>query len=262
MPAKDGFQLVISDLGLLQPVYELGLATIEHVAALSGRSYKRTQERLVKLEDRGYVVCVPRRPQKHVYAIGPAGVPLLIEHGYAPRELRLKRLRHTELKELGIRHALFVSDVHVRLLQLTRVRSLALASWQEGPPLWDSVLTSSNVRIPIRPDALFTIAWPAGKGRAHFFLEADRGTMAHSRMREKITGYAAYFQQQRHVKKYEGMKVFRVLTVAETRGRADGLAAEFRAMMPAAWLAAYPVIAFEDLTLERLMPELTHAMGT
>jgi hypothetical protein len=27
-------------------------------------------------------------------------------------------------------------------------------------------------------------------------------------------------------------------------------------MMPAAWLPAYPVIAFGDLTLEALMPEL------
>jgi hypothetical protein len=27
-------------------------------------------------------------------------------------------------------------------------------------------------------------------------------------------------------------------------------------MMPAAWLAAYPVIAFEDLTIQTLMPEL------
>ena len=31
---------------------------------------------------------------------------------------------------------------------------------------------------------------------------------------------------------------------------------EFRGMMRPEWLAAYPVIAFEDLSLERLMPEL------
>jgi hypothetical protein len=74
-------------------------------------------------------------------------------------------------------------------------------------------------------------------------------------MREKITGYAAYFQQQLHLKKYAGMKVFRVATITETRGRAQGLETEFRTMMPPAWLAAYPVIAFEDLTLEKLLPE-------
>jgi len=258
MPATTGFQLVPTDLDILQRVHELRLATIEHLAALSGRSYKRTQERLAKLEERGYLARVARRPQKHVYAIGREAVPVLIEHGYAAQELAMKRLRQTELKELGIQHAVFVADIHVRVLQLTHARSFEVSNWAEGPSLWDNVTTSDNVRIPIRPDALFTITWPAGKGRAHFFLEADRGTMAHSRMRDKITGYAAYFHQQRHRKKYDWMKLFRVATITETRGRAEGLVGEFRAMMRPEWLAAYPVIAFEDLTLETLMPELLH----
>lgn len=258
MPATTGFQLVPSDLGILQHVHELRLATIEHVAALSGRSYRRAADRLAKLEGQRYLKCISRRPAKHAYTIGREGVSVLIEHGYAPKKLAQIRLRHTELKELGRRHALFIADIHVKVLQLTRARSFTLSNWVEGPSLWDRVQTSNNVVIPIRPDALFSIAWSAGKGRAHFFLEADRGTMAHSRMREKITGYAAYFQQQRHLKKYEGMKVFRVATITETRGRAQSLASEFRAMMPVGWLAAYPVIAFEDLSLEAVMPELVH----
>jgi protein involved in plasmid replication-relaxation len=254
MPAENGFQLVASDLALLQHVHELRLATIDHLATLSGRSYKQTQKRLAKLEERRYLVCLARRPHKHVYTIGREGVPVLIEHGYAPRELAQKRLRQNELKELGIKHGIFVADIHVKLLQLTAGRSLSIANWVEGPSLWDTVTTSSNVIMPIRPDAWLTIS--GQQGRAHFFLEADRGTMAHSRMREKITAYAAYFQQQRHTKKYKDMKIFRVATVTETRGRAEGLSSEFRTMMPAAWLAAYPVIAFQDLTLQALMPEL------
>jgi hypothetical protein len=262
MPATSKFQLVPSDLALLGYTHELRLATIEQVAALCGRSYKRTQERLAKLEERGYLARLTRRPLRHIYGVGPEGVSLLIEHGYAPKELALKRLRYTELKELGIRHAVFVADVHVKVIQLVRARSFQLAKWVEGPSLWDSVTTSNNVQIPIRPDALFTIARPAGEeGRAHFFLEADRGTMAHSRMREKITGYAAYFHQQRHMKKFEGMKRFRVATITETRGRAQGLLNEFRSMMRPEWLAAYPVLAFEDLTLEALMPEILQTEG-
>ena len=259
MPATTGFQLVDGDLGLLRYVHELRLATIDHLAGLSGRSYKRTQERLAKLEERKYLTRIERRPEKHVYAIGREGMSVLIEHGFAFRELSDRRLRQNELKELGIRHAVFIADIHVKIIELTRAKSLSISNWQEGPTLWDRVTTSDNVVIPIRPDALFTIA---GQGRAHFFLEADRGTMAHSRMREKITGYAAYFQQQLHTKRYTGMKVFRVATITETRGRAEGLCAEFGAMMPATWLPAYPVIPFEDLTIERLIPELakeTHA---
>lgn len=262
MPATTSFQLVPGDLSILQHAYELRVSTIDHLAALSDRSYKRTQERLAKLEERGYLKCIARRPNKHAYTIGREGVAVLIEHGYAPCELAEKRLRDHELKELGIKHTLFVAAIHVRLLQLTRERSLQLSKWLEGPMLWDTVTTSNNVRIPIRPDALFTIASPAGRGRAHFFLEADRGTMAHSRMREKVLGFSAYFQQQRHVTKYPDMKTFRVSTITETRGRAAGLATEFRTMMPPAWLAAYPVIAIEDLTLEALMPELIEESKT
>jgi hypothetical protein len=252
--AINGFQFIDSDLELIKHAYTLRLATIHHLASLAGRSYKQTQKRLAMLEERRYLTRITRRPQKHVYTIGREGIPLLIEQGYAPRELAAMRLRQHELKEFGLRHAIFIADIHVRLLQLARERSLLVAKWVEGSSLWDSVTTSTNDVIPIRPDALFTIE--GNERKAHFFLEADRGTMAHSRMREKISGYAAYFQQQRHIKKYEGMKVFRVATVTETRGRAKGLADEFRTMMPAAWLGAYPVIAFEDLTIQTLMPEL------
>ena len=67
MPATTGFQLIANDLDILQHVHELRLATIEHVAALCGRSYKRTQERLAKLEEHGYLACIARRPQKQAH---------------------------------------------------------------------------------------------------------------------------------------------------------------------------------------------------
>ena len=254
MPATNGFQLFESDLPILQSVHELRLATIDHIGALVDRSYKRVAERLAKLEERKYLTRVARRPQKHAYAIGREGVPVLIEHGYAPRELAARRLRQNELKEFGIKHAIFIADIHVKVILLARARALTLSNWVEGPSLWDSVTTSDKVVTPIRPDAWFTVDGSAGRG--HFFLEADRGTMAHSRMREKVSGYAAYFHQRLHTKKYPGMELFRVATITETRGRAEGLRKEFEMMMPAAWLVAYPVIAFEDLTLERLMPEI------
>ena len=254
MPATNAFQLFESDLPILQSVYELRLATIDHIGALVDRSYKRAADRLAKLEERQYLTRITRRPHKHAYRIGREGVPVLIEHGYAPRELADRRLRQNELKELGIKHALFIADIHVKIILLARLHGLTLSNWVEGPSLWDKVTTSDNVVIPIRPDAWFTIDSPEGCG--HFFLEADRGTMAHSRMRDKVAGYAAYFHQRRHTKKYPEMKVFRVATITETRGRAEGLAAEFRRFMEPAWLAAYPVIAFEDLTLRRLIPEL------
>jgi hypothetical protein len=261
MPAKDGFEFTEGDLDLVHSVYEVRLATIEHLAALLGRSEKALRARVLKLKDRRYVAPVRRWMQKTVFGLGPEGQAALVEAGYAPREFAERRLRHNELKDLGIRHALFIADIHTKLIVLTRTGPISITNWVEGPSLWDSVPTHDEqgrgIVIPIRPDAWFTLQHaerPEGKNKLHYFLEADRGTMSHQRMKEKARGYTAYFQQQRHMKKYGGMKMFQVATVTETKRRATELANTFRTMMEPAWLRAYPVIAFEDLTIEALLP--------
>src|SRR5207245_9461747 len=102
-------------------------------------------------------------------------------------------------------------------LLLTKSGPITLAHWQEGPALWDQVVTrEGDPAIPVRPDAYFILQHqerPEGRNKFHFFLEADRSTMAHSRMAAKITGYLAYYEQGRHARKYPGMKAFLVSTV-------------------------------------------------
>ncbi len=84
MPAKNEFQLQGRDIELLHSVHQLRIATIDHLAALSGRSVRALWGRLHKLAERRYLGPVARFMQKHVYAVGSAGVPLLIEEGFAP----------------------------------------------------------------------------------------------------------------------------------------------------------------------------------
>lgn len=261
MPAtRDGFQLMDGDLEIVRFAHELRHATLENLAAVCGRSYTRVHKRVEKLTDRRYLVCLTRRPQKHVYAVGSEGAALLVQNGLAPRELGEKRIRHNELKEIFIKHTLFVGAIHARLIILTRDSPIKLVEWEEGPSLWDTVTARDeagrNAAIPVRPDARFRVqhtGLPEGRNRINFFLEADRATMSHQRMKEKVRGYIAYFQQQKHTKKYPGMKLFQVATVTETKGRAKELANTFRGMMEPAWLLSYPVIAFEDLALEALI---------
>jgi uroporphyrinogen-III synthase len=81
MPAKDGFELQDGDIDLYA-VYQLRIATIDHLAALSGRSVRALWGRLLKLKTRRYLASVARFMQKQVYAIGSKGVPVLIEYGY------------------------------------------------------------------------------------------------------------------------------------------------------------------------------------
>jgi hypothetical protein len=64
MPAKNGFQLQGSDIELLHFVHELRIATIDHLAALSGRSVRALWGRLHKLTERRYLTSVARFMQK------------------------------------------------------------------------------------------------------------------------------------------------------------------------------------------------------
>ena len=259
MPAKHGFELQDRDIELLNYVFQLRLATIGHLSALSGRSVRALWNRLHKLKERRYLASVARFMQKQVYGIGSKGVLALIEHGYAERDLAEKRLRHHELTEFGIRHSLFIADIHARMIALTRSGSMELMHWQEGQSLWDTVVArKSDPPIPVRPDAYFIlkqVARPEGKNRVHVFLEADRSTMAHSRMAAKTAGYLAYYEQGCHARRYPGMQAFIVATVTQTRSRAEELRKELHPLIPrAASRQAYPFVAFEDLTLASVLP--------
>jgi hypothetical protein len=260
MPAQNGFELQDRDIELLNYIFQLRLATIDHLSTLSGRSVRTLWNRLLKLKQRRYLASVARLMQKQVYAIGSKGVPVLIEQGYAPRDLADKRLRHHELTEIGIRHSLFIADIHARMIVLTRSGPIKLAHWQEGPALWDSVVAhDGEPPIPVRPDAYFMLnrtGQPEGKNMIHVFLEADRSTMAHSRMAAKIAGYLAYYEQGLHARKYRGMPAFLVATVTQTRSRAEELRQDLQTIIPRATSRhAYPFIAFEDLTLAALLPQ-------
>jgi hypothetical protein len=264
MPAKDGFELQDRDIELLHAVHELRIATIDHLSALSGRSVRALWARLLKLKERRYLASVARFMQKHVYAIGSAGVPILIEHGYVPRDLAEKRLRHNELTEIGIRHSLFVADIHTRMILATKSGPIKLVHWQEGSVLWDSVVLSENDPVtPIRPDAYFILNHsprPEGKNRTHIFLEADRSTMSHQRMATKIAGYVAYYKRESYRAKYPGMKSFLVATVTQTRSRAEELRKDLLPLIPnLAAREAYLFIPFADLALPSLLPKVATA---
>jgi hypothetical protein len=152
MPAKNGFALQDGDIELLRYAFLLRLATVDHLSALSGRSVRALWGRLLKLKERRYLASVTRVMQKQVYAVGSKGVPILIEHGYAAREFANKRVRHHELSEFGIRHSLFIADIHARMLLLTRTGPITLADWQEGSALSDSVIPDKDdPPIPVRP---------------------------------------------------------------------------------------------------------------
>jgi hypothetical protein len=269
MPAKDdGFQFIDGDIEIINRVHELRLAHIGHLAALTGRSEKALSRRLLKLLQHNYLSCITRRPQKHLYVVGSEGMAALVEAGFAPQELLDHRPRHSELKELWLRHFLLVVDVHTALIRGTRTGSVRLIKWKEGQTLWDRVTFRDEGReatLPVRPDAFFALrdaSRPEGKNTLYFFLEADRSTMSHDRMESKLKAYVHYFQQGLHARKHAGVKLFRVLTVTQTPQRAQSLAAAMKDVIPAQAQRWYHFMPLSKFSLEAIMPAAAPAAET
>lgn len=232
------FQLVRGDVEILKAIWEFRLVTIDHLVAITGRKRRNLNNRLVKLEERDYVY--RKRPpfQKYVYTIDTAAVPILVEQGVDAKEridLRVRRLR--DLKELFLKHALMLTGVHLSLSLACKDSPITLHEWREGNALHDSVFVSKGnkqEKLPVRPDAFFTLDCPDAKGiaRRYFFLEADRSTTTHERFQKKITAYGAYYQQKLQMKKYgPNARAFRVITITLTEERALNLCAAARGVL-------------------------------
>jgi hypothetical protein len=153
----------------------------------------------------------------------------LVEQGVASKEdidLQARRLR--EIKELFLKHALMLTDIHVCLELGARVSPIKLIEWREGKELYDSAMVyeeGERKKSPVRPDAFLTLEdtrRPEGKNQAYFLLEADRSTVTNKRFQRKIKAYAAYFEQELHTERY-GIKSARVVTVTLTEARALNL---------------------------------------
>ncbi len=156
MPSTTGFEFTDKDAEIVHYVYQLRVATLDHLAALTKRSYKTLERRVPKLRDEQYLRRLKPRPHKGLYVIGSEAVPVLIEGGYAPDDLADKRRREHEWKDLGITHALLVASIQTKLLLLSKESPVKLALFQhENPKLWDSVQTghSDDVDQSFRSDA-------------------------------------------------------------------------------------------------------------
>jgi hypothetical protein len=259
MSTSGGFQLTNGDVEFLRFAHEFRLLTIDSFAALAGRSYKNTHKRIQKLAERHYFLPITRRPHKHAYGIGHAGIQVLVHLGHAPAHLLKSRIRISELKEFFIQHELLISAIHVRLALFARTGPIKLVRWAEGPAIRDkTIATSENgKRHVVWPDAFFVLrhtGLPSERNEFPFALEADRATMAHDRMRSKIAAYQAWREENGHARKHS-VENFRVLTVTETRARAVALSQSIAPILrtrPAQRSILF--VPFEDLDFESLVP--------
>lgn len=96
------------------------------------------------------------------------------------------------------------------------------SSRQGGQVFWQEV--AETERLPVEPDALFTLRFagrPPDQQLAHFFYEADRGTMVITDMLKKFRAYHYFIKKQQRHKEAFGIHPVRAVLV-ETTDEARG----------------------------------------
>jgi len=215
------------DLLILHRVREYRFLNTAQIHALVGGSYHNVTERLSRLFHLGYLDRpVHQRELRDegyrvmIYAIAPEGVrAIAADVGVPVRVPRHLGEDNRTAKRFHLAHTLMVSQFRVCLtLACERHPELTLARWEIPDRPLGRVSVGSQ-RVAVIPDAYFVITNAAGES-AHFFLEADRGTMIQARF---LTKLQAYWLLRVRASNDSLPRAFRVLTICQSRPRMENL---------------------------------------
>jgi hypothetical protein len=162
------------------------------------------------------------------------------EKDYAGAALRGQHM------QLGfLNHSLMISRMHFMIeMACRKSRGAAeLEAWSQGGQIAGHKVEVRKIRsskrggelfwgeadeterLPVEPDAMFTLRLPqrtTGSQLAHFFYEADRGSMVIGDMLKKFRGYYHFVKKQQRHKEAFGVHPIRgvlVETTDEARGK-------------------------------------------
>jgi len=221
------------DIEVLKAVYEYRVLTHSQLTQLifSNNHPSIATKRLYTLFHNGYLerLFLPVRGGVAVsptlYLLGKKGADELSLCGEYLNFYWAKD--HLKVGTLFLSHSLAISEFRLKITLACRMAGISILEWQgEGALKKDydrvTVTSSSGVsrQFPIIPDGYFVLQ--TTKGKRHFVLELDRGTMEGKRFKAKVEGYTAYFESGAYKERY-GTKSLRVLTVTETQRRMKNL---------------------------------------
>ncbi len=148
-----------------------------------------------------------------IYGLGSKSSKILSDMiGIDPKEVRYI-VEANKVKSAFRQHAVEISRFRVILELACRGSNgkVKLLFWEQGTMLRDYVHgidhRGEEKRFSVDPDAFFGLE-VEGKGRAHYFLELDRGTMPivsesnRSDIRKKIFAYYYYRKSKKYMRKY------------------------------------------------------------
>lgn len=222
----------VNDIVLLEAAFRCRLLQQRHFGALTGRSAKSLERRLLQLARNGYLGRKKLAHTPYVYFASSAGQHELLVRGRI-KEQELRPRAFSDLKPLYADHELMLTDIHVALWLAAKNGPLTFTRWEQGRGLHASVVIDRQ-RLPWRPDALVAFEdsrRQEGRNKAAFFLEADRSSEGHRQFAQKLQAYWAALNAKMHEKRY-GIPSFRVLTFCLTDARARNLCGLTRATLP------------------------------
>lgn len=263
-----GCVLMERDTEILRWVARFRFLNSAQLIRLTGGSPQPILRRLQRLYHHGYL----DRPRAQidyfhrggskplVYGLGRKATVVLFPDGDAR-----PRLDNHLVGRLYLQHTLLIADVLIALelacRQKPELRFLSADQLRRDDGFhWAVTVRHRNQakRVGLIPDGVFALEDRCGE-RAYFFLEADRGTMPvrrgslnQSSFFRKLLAYEATWSQGLHEHRF-GFHRFRVLTVTQSRKRAEHLAEAAEALPRGHGLFVFASLA--DLTLEQLLSE-------
>ncbi len=240
------FQLTERDRAIIRLVHRHRFIRSDQIAALLGGSQQSVVRRLQLLFHHGHLER-PRAQLKYVecggsqtiaYGLGKKGAAMLRRELNMPAEVAFEGEHQDSVGGIFLEHALLVSSVMVSFELACRSRGVRLlyenelALPVEKRPFQWRVKLAGVTKLGVIPDAVFALEYPDQNGqvqRAHFFLEADRGTMPVVRKNldqtsyfRKLLAYEATWADKVH-QRHLGIQRFRVLTVTTIANRVQTL---------------------------------------
>ena len=226
---RRGMRVTQRDKELLRLVYEMRQLTAAQIDSVLFKNCHPSVgvRRRKKLRMQGFLsarwapISRSEGQSFYVYSLGPQGTGIVAEsEGYSLNGVRKRQRQDERLSWLWYLHREAITDVRLSFLKACNRQSYTL-SWQTDEELAARKLTTTlnGKKVPILPDAFFTITLPAK--RASFFLEVQRESRPFV-WHEKARSFTAYVREGGYTRDF-GAKGLRVLTVCSTREQAQGL---------------------------------------
>ena len=232
-PKRTNIRVTSRDLDIMLSLAENQFLLTSQIRALHFPSIHRTRKRLTLLYQNKYIdrMKIPSGiedlPSESVYYIKQSGLQLLLLHGKLHEAVSIPKTGRRPGNLMFLSHTLMRNSFRVALQKSVQADScVSLQDWRHDNSITRYVLLPDSKeqrlkRLPLKADAYFRLK--LGNSEIEYFLEVDNGTMALSRLVDKMNGYYRWHLSSRQTPAGSLIRR-RVLILAFSNTRAKNIA--------------------------------------